>query len=297
MNLARIKAIGAFFAAIAFGACAKVEEPQTTAIVTVNYDQFRFDKYFWIGKHDVSWLGPEVEFIINADATDIPQEQRQVVDFVGNLPPSTKAKLERFIYNEYRSKIYGGMTGNDYSSTPRVSRSAGIWKLLSQPGIQIPSDDRLNPDRYFTVSFEAVGDEEHGIAILFNDRGEPVKLGGQGAFFNSFFRVSFLSRNKKSPRTAASIPGGQGFGCCTGSDWTVSGFASMLAAPRATNSLTRRAVSIHANPLFRGPQAFEPKPEGQSCGRRKSVAIYVIWSPPTRAMCSLIQRFSFRQCK
>lgn len=169
----------------------------------VNFEQFQFDKYFWLGKHEVPWLAPQVTFIIHAEQSRIPDSQREIIQFVCDLPPGTRAKLEAYLYCKYTTEIYGsidpvgqtpriqkvaeiwrllfcGLAGR---GLPRVKSAVEIWKLLSQPGVSIPPTSRIRPDRYFTVSFECLWDEEHGIHVLFNNSGDPIAMGGSGSFF------------------------------------------------------------------------------------------------------------------
>lgn len=40
-----------------------------------------------------------------------------------------------------------------------------------------PSDDEIDADAYFAATFECAWDSEHGLSILFNDRGELVDVG------------------------------------------------------------------------------------------------------------------------
>jgi hypothetical protein len=52
--------------------------------------------------------------------------------------------------------------------------------------------------------------------------GHPFILGMKGGSEEGMKSRRKRARNKKAPGRPL-IPGGQGFGCCTGSDWTVSG--------------------------------------------------------------------------
>lgn len=147
---------------------------------SINFDEFTFDKYFWEGKHAIPWLASDVEIVIEGDPSRIPDDQRSILAFVHDLPDSTRKTLQQYIYDEYQSEIYGAYSGGD-DVTPPISKPADIWGLVSEPGVAI--SDIAEPERHFVVSFECVWDPEHGLSILFNDRGEPVDIGGQGDHF------------------------------------------------------------------------------------------------------------------
>ena len=145
-----------------------------------NFNAFTFDKYFWEGKHDIPWLSPDVDIIIDGDPERIPDEQRIILAFVHDRPADTRDKLQRYVYDEYQNEIYGAYSGGD-DVTPPISEPHSIWTLVSEPGVAI--SEIAEPKRYFVVSFECVWDPEHGLSILFNDQGDPVDIGGQGDHF------------------------------------------------------------------------------------------------------------------
>lgn len=148
----------------------------------VDFNAFTPDKYFWYGTHRVPWLALDASFIIHADPKDaIPPTQREIVEFVYKLPAETRDKLEGFLFARYQVEIFGSIDPEE--CTPRIQKSSEIWNLVSSPGIHTPPDHRIEPDCYFEVTFECVWDDEHGIAVLFNNRGEPIDLGGQGSHF------------------------------------------------------------------------------------------------------------------
>jgi hypothetical protein len=150
--------------------------------VEVNYDAFAFNKYFWLGRHDVPWLDNNVGFLVDTEEDAIPRVQRDIIEFVCNSPLETRSTLENCLFAEYQPRIYGSFMGGD-EVTPPVKRPVEIWDLIREPGVSIPPEDRIAPDCYFVVSFECVWDPEHGLSILFNDRGEPIDVGGQGDYF------------------------------------------------------------------------------------------------------------------
>jgi hypothetical protein len=177
-------------------------------VFAVNFDAFKFDKYSWYGRHDVPWLAKQVGFMIKGKSDRIPENQRKIVEFVCNLPGATRSKLEEFLFNKYQSQIYGSVEADGLPSaaapptlnpftilqnwvvrrrrnqvTPRLRNPGEIWKVISGGGVHTPPDHRINAECYFQVCFECVWDPEHGIAVLFNDRGEPIALGGQGDHF------------------------------------------------------------------------------------------------------------------
>jgi hypothetical protein len=148
---------------------------------TVNFGAFTYDEYFWTGKHKVAWLAPDVHFIIQADPEAIPPHQRTIVEFICSLPAETRDRLEDFLFVRYQAEVFGSIDPVEY--TPPIKKSSEIWNLISAPGVHTPPDHRIEPDCYFEVTFECVWDDEHGIAVLFNNQGEPVELGGQGSHF------------------------------------------------------------------------------------------------------------------
>ncbi len=149
---------------------------------SIDYDAFTFDEYFYIGKHDVPWLDMTANFIIDTEDSPIPDVHRELVAFACRLLSSTRDKLERYIYDEYQSEIYGSISGGD-DITPPISKPSDIWTLLSAPGIHTPPDHRIESDCQFTVTFECVWDPEYGLSILFDDKGDPIDIGGQGHHF------------------------------------------------------------------------------------------------------------------
>lgn len=149
--------------------------------LSVNFSAFKFDKYFWCGTQKVRWLGSLTDFIIQGPPEEIPANQRQVVEFACSLPDETRSKLEQFLFEKYQADIFGSIEPEE--CTPPIEDSDEIWDLISEPAIHTPPDHRIEPDCYFEVTFECAWDDEHGIAVLFNDRGEPVALGGQGSHF------------------------------------------------------------------------------------------------------------------
>jgi hypothetical protein len=147
----------------------------------VNFDAFKFDRYFWIGKHNVRWLANPTSFLVMSESQAIPDVQRDAIRFVCGLPLETRDKLERRLFEEYQSRIYNSYSGGD-AITPPLQKPEDIWKLLEQPGIMIPEVERLSAECQFVATFECPWNPEHGLGILFNHLGSATEVGAPGDY-------------------------------------------------------------------------------------------------------------------
>ena len=143
---------------------------------------FEKDRYLYIGNAYLPWLGSDVEVIVDTTEDPIPQLHSDILRFVFALPPKTKSELEQFLFERYQNEIYGSMMGGD-DVTPPIGSADGIWDLLSAPGVSTPPDHRIASDCHFAITFECVWDPEHGLSIVYDDRGKIVSIGGQGSHF------------------------------------------------------------------------------------------------------------------
>jgi len=150
--------------------------------IEIDFESFEaYSQGLYIRDLNVPWLGGKVQIMIGTDEKAIPERQKEIIRFACQQPLSAKDILERRLYKEYKSEIYGSFSGGD-KVTPRISSPREIWKLISAPGIKTPYEHWIKDSHYFVVTFECVWDPEHGLAVLYNSKGEIVKIGGQGDF-------------------------------------------------------------------------------------------------------------------
>ena len=142
----------------------------------------RWDKYFWIGKSDVFWLGQDIWFNVHVDKDKRPpsQAQKELVHKVILFPRNKREELEQFIFDQYQNDIYGSI--DPITWTPKLNRSSEIWSLLSQSGLTFPADSGSGQHHRFVATFKCAWDDEHGLGVLYEDF-IPTKLGGTGDFF------------------------------------------------------------------------------------------------------------------
>ena len=141
---------------------------------------FTYSGQYWEGICSIPWLGHATECVVEGTSELIGDAERAALEFARNLPPDTRLKLQAFIFNAYQNEIYGSMAGGDRVAPP-ISTAPEIWKLISKPGIAVSEEP--GADHYFCVLLECVWDPEHGLSILFDDKGVPIDLGGQGDHF------------------------------------------------------------------------------------------------------------------
>jgi hypothetical protein len=156
---------------------------QTNSQPEFDYSVLKFDRFFWMGKHELPWLAEKgVIFIVHAGPAGISDDQRKSLGFAYSLPHRSKTHVEEFLFTYYQSEVFGTLTGGE-SITPRISRPAEIWSLVRTPGVEVPPDRKLRGSCVFVLSLECCWDPEHGLAIVFDENGAPVDIGGQGEFF------------------------------------------------------------------------------------------------------------------
>ena len=147
-----------------------------------DFASFEKDRYFYTGDAYLPWLESDVEVIVDTTDEPIPPRHIDILKFAFQLPPATRDQLERFLYERYRDEVYGSMVGGD-DVTPSIASADEIWNLLSAPGVSTPPDHRIASDCFFAITFECVWDPEHGLSILYDERGRIVSMGGQGSHF------------------------------------------------------------------------------------------------------------------